>query len=123
MTGFARTTRFAGIIAALGLLFCLPASAQTSVQVTASWDPPTTGSPVVHYVLQLSVDGGQTYGTVATVEDTSVQLELEIGQTYIARVAGVDSQDRQGPWSLPSDPYTPDIVPGPPGQPGQPMIL
>jgi len=36
-------------------------------------------------------------------------------------VAGVDAQDRQGTWSVSSDPYSPDL--GPPGQPGKPMIM
>jgi hypothetical protein len=120
MPRFTRITTVLGVLIALSLCGALPAAAQTSVQVTASWNPPTEGSPVVHYVLQLSIDGGN-FTTVATVEGVSHVLELEIDRTYIARVAGVDAQDRQGPWSLPSDPYTPDV--GAPGQPGKPMIL
>lgn len=106
-------------LVALSLLSALPAAAQT-VQVSASWSPPTEGSPVHHYILQLSTDGGP-FTTVGSVEGTTYVMELEVGSTYVARVAGVDAQDRQGPWSLDSEPYSPDL--GPPGQPGKPMIM
>lgn len=121
MTRFTRSKAILGALIALGLCGAQQAGAQTTtVQVTASWNAPTEGSPVQHYVLQIATDGGP-YATVATVAGTSYTLELEIDRTYTARVAGVDSQDRQGPWSLESDPYTPDV--GPPGQPGKPLIL
>lgn len=121
MTRMTNNTKFLWVLAALGLCGVLPAAAQTSVEVTASWTAPTEGSPVHHYVLQLSIDGG-AYSTVATVTGgTSQTLDLEIGHIYRARVAGVDSQDRQGPWSQESDAYTPDV--GPPGQPGKPLVL
>ena len=120
MSRITRVITVLGVLAVLSLVGALPAAAQTSVQVTASWNPPTEGSPVQHYVFQLSIDGAP-FSTIGTVQGTSYQLELEIGRTYIARVAGVDAQDRQGPWSLPSDPYAPDV--GPPGQPGKPIIL
>lgn len=120
MPRFTRSVAVLGVLAALSFLAAPPAAAQTSVEVSATWEPPTEGSPVVHYVFQLSVDGG-AFTTVGTVEGTTYELELEIGHTYVARVAGVDAQDRQGPWSLPSEPYSPDT--GPPGQPGKPMIL
>lgn len=119
MTKRNRMTVLLGALFALSLLGALPAAAQT-VQVTASWTAPTEGSPVDHYVLQLSTDGGP-FTTVGSVTGTSYTLDLDVGSTYIARVAGVDAQDRQGPWSPESDPYSPDI--GPPGQPGKPMIM
>lgn len=114
-----RMTAILGAIAVLTLLGALPAAAQT-VEVTASWTAPTEGSPVDHYVLQLSVDGGP-FSTVASVAGTSHALQLDVDSTYVARVAGVDAQDRQGPWSESSDPYSPDL--GPPGQPGKPIIM
>lgn len=89
-----------------------------AIAVSASWSPPTEGSPVEHYILQISRDGGP-FETVATTPDTTYQVELEHESTYIARVAGVDAQQRQGPWSEPSEPYSPfehDLS----GQPGQP---
>ena len=107
-------------IATIGLLGALPAAAQTTVEVTASWTPPTEGSPVHHYILQLSTDGGP-FTTVGSVSGTSYVLDLEVGHSYVARVAGVDDQGRQGPYSADSDPYSPGV--GPPGQPGKPIIM
>ncbi len=120
MTKTHRTLTILGILALLGAVGAAPAAAQTTVQVTASWTAPTEGSPVEHYVLQLSTDGGP-FVTVGSVTGTEYVLELEVGSTYIARVAGVDAQDRQGPWSEESEPYTPDI--GPPGAPGKPLVM
>ena len=119
MTKRKRTIAVLGAVLALSVLGALPAAAQT-VQVSASWTPPTEGSPVDHYVLQISTDGGP-FTTVASVSATSYTLSLEVGSSYVARVAGVDAQDRQGPWSVDSDPYSPDL--GPPGQPGKPIIM
>jgi hypothetical protein len=90
------------------------------VEVSASWIAPTEGSPVVNYVLELSEDGGP-YVVYGSTEQTTMILLLKNFVTYTARVSGIDAQDRQGPWSNPSEPYTVDI--GPPGQPGQPIIL
>lgn len=97
---------------AILLLIAAPALAQQTVEVTATWAPPTEGSPVVFYVLQLAQDGGP-FETVGTTPETSYLLELTALSTYTARVAGVDVLDRQGPWSPPSDPWYAD--PGPPG--------
>ena len=119
MTKRTRMITLLGALVAMSLLGALPAAAQT-VQVTASWTPPTEGSPVDHYILQISTDGGP-FATVGSVTGTSYTLNLTVNNTYIARVAGVDDQDRQGVWSLGSDPYTPDL--GPPGQPGKPIIM
>jgi len=119
MTKRTRTIVIFGVLATLSLLGALPAAAQT-VQVAATWTPPNEGSPVHHYILQLSTDGGP-FTTVGSVTSTTYTLNLEVNHNYVARVAGVDTQDRQGPWSLESDPYNPDL--GPPGQPGKPIIM
>jgi hypothetical protein len=97
-----------------------PASAQTTVTLNYTWDPPTTGSPAVNYVVEHSVNGGP-YVQIATSPDNTYSLQATVGDEHRIRVAGVDDQDRQGPFSLPSDPYTPDL--GPPGQPGTPIIF
>ena len=52
------TRRSLLVIAMLAALGATPAAAQETVEVTASWTPPTEGTPVHHYVLQLSTDGG-----------------------------------------------------------------
>lgn len=92
---------------------------------TYRWDPPTTGSPVVKYVIQVSSDGGQTSTQYVSDDDplnVFVFYDWAFATTYVIRVAGVDAADRQGPWSPWSDPYTtPDPPdPGPPGEPGKP---
>ena len=103
------------------LLMASAATAQVTSQVNASWTAPTEGSPVHHYVLQLSTDGGPFVTVLSEVIGTSVNLDLEINRTYVARVAGVDDQARQGPYSPDSDPYILDL--GPPGAPGKPLIV
>lgn len=112
------------LVAAAGVLFgAAAASAQTTVEATAEWGAPTTGTPVVDYVVQLSADGG-TWETIANTPDTIYGVDLETGHSYRVRVAGIDAEGRQGPWSLPSEPYIAgDIDPGPPGAPGQPVPL
>ena len=104
-------------LALLGLTF-LPVTAQEQTpEITASWSPPTTGSPVVMYMLQVFADG--ELDMVVQTPDTSYTWNpgvFEWHVTYVARVAGVDALDRQGPWSEDSDELVLD--PGEPGQPG-----
>ena len=109
-----------GVLTAL-ILTAGPASAQTTeVQVNYGWTAPTTGTPVDHYVVQHSVNGG-TWTQVATASNNTYTLTASVGDSHQIRVAGVDAEDRMGPFSEPSDPYAPDA--GPPGQPGQPIIF
>lgn len=100
---------------AMGQTMATMAMDQQTAEVRASWTAPITGSPVVTYVLQLSRDG-EPFETYATTDTTTVIMSLDVLHEYIARVAGVDALDRQGPWSEPSSPYLVD--PGPPGSPG-----
>jgi hypothetical protein len=95
-------------------------SAQTVTEVSYTWTPPTTGSPVHHYVVEHSVNGGP-FVQIATASSNSYILPATVGDTHQIRVAGVDIQERQGPFSEPSEPYTPEL--GPPGQPGQPIPI
>ena len=109
-------TVLAFLVAALG---AAPAVAQT-MDVAYQWNAPTTGSAVVNYIVQQSIDGG-AWTQVGTAPSTNYTLAATIGVSHRVRVAGVDAQSRQGPFSLPSDPYTPD--PGAPGQPGKPIMF
>ncbi len=109
------------ILGALSLILIQgSAMAQTELPVSYSWSAPTDGSPVDHYVIQHSVNGG-TFTQIATSASNSYTLTATVGQTHQIRVAGVDAQSRQGGYSLPSDAYTPDL--GAPGQPGKPIIF
>jgi hypothetical protein len=86
----------------------------------ASWRPPTEGSPVVVYHLQvLDEVMGEIVFSVST-PDTFYRIPPGVMQPlegYIARVRGEDAVQRVGPWSLPSDVYVYD--PGAPGEPSQ----
>ncbi len=110
---------FVTLIALAILSFCATAQAQEVVNYT--WAAPTTGSPVDRYVIQHSEDGGAW----VTVEDSQSTNTYMLTATYDVehriRVAGVDVQQRQGPWSVASEPYTPTL--GSPGQPGQPIAV
>lgn len=108
------------ILVALALMVAGAAYSQTTQAVRGSWTPPTEGSPAVSYIFQLSTDGGP-FVDYATTDTTFVDMNLEIFKTYIARVAALDDQGRQGPWSEDSDPYFADL--GPPGAPSKPMVV
>jgi len=108
------------ILTAVSIL-AVGATAQAQEVVNYTWAAPTTGSPVDHYVVQHSEDGGAW----VTVQDTQTTNSYMLTAAYDAehrlRVAGVDGQGRQGPWSVASEPYTPTL--GAPGQPGQPIAV
>ena len=105
------------LIAATLIALALPAAAQTATQLSYTWTAPTTGSAVDHYVVQHRINGGD-WVQVATTSTNSYTLTATYDQAHEIRVAGVDAEDRQGPFSVASDPITPD--PGAPGAPGKP---
>jgi hypothetical protein len=95
------------------------ASAQTTtVNVSYTWTAPTSGSAVDHYVVEVKVDSGN-FTQVGTTSTNSYTLTAAVGHAHQIRVAGVDAQDRQGPFSVASDSYTPDA--GAPSAPGKPV--
>ena len=110
------------LVAALILIVVFVAGAAFAQEsVTYTWTAPTTGSTVDHYVIQHSADGG-TWTTVdSNVTTNTYVLTAEYDVEHTVRVAGVDAQGRQGPWSVSSEPYTPTL--GAPGQPGQPIAV
>ncbi|MEN8008023.1 MAG: hypothetical protein ABFS42_13470 [Candidatus Krumholzibacteriota bacterium] len=117
-TNLVKVTLIAVLLAVI-----LPAAsslAQTEMPVSYTWTAPTTGTPVDFYVIEHSVDGGQ-WTQIATSTDNTYTLTATVGQSHQIRVAGVDASNRQGPYSLPSDPYLPDA--GAPGQPGKPILF
>jgi len=107
------------LLALLALTIASPALAQTtSMTFTYLWTPPTTGSPVHHYEVDISANSGSTWQTVASPTTPTAMIALAVGGTYIVRVRGVDAASRPGPYSVNSDPNTPD--PGAPSAPGKP---
>jgi hypothetical protein len=107
-------------IALTAVVLLLGGAALAQEDVTYNWTAPTTGSTVVQYIVEHSVDGG-AFTQVATVTSPTFVLSAEYEHEHRIRVAGVDALDRQGPFSESSDPYTPTL--GAPGQPGKPDIL
>ena len=113
-----KITIFAVMLAAI-----LPAAsslAQTEMPVSYTWTAPTTGTAVEFYVIEHSVDGGQ-WTQIATSTENSYTLNATVGQSHQIRVAGMDANNRQGIFSVASDPYLPDA--GAPGQPGKPILF
>ena len=112
------------ILSAIVLSLCLAGSAigQTLPEITYVWDAPTTGSHAATYVVEYSTDGA-IWNQFAIVDTTQITIRdlFENNLTYQVRVAGVDILSSQGPYSLPSDPYTVDL--GVPGIPGKPIII
>ena len=101
------------LIACILCLCVMPVSAAAPA-VTASWQAPTSGSPVVLYELEIYEDG-VLFLSVDTPSTSHVipAGTFADGVPYTARVRGVDAQARTGPWSLWSEEFIYD--PGPPG--------
>lgn len=109
------------LAAALLLLPLVVEGQTTTISFTYTWTAPATGSPVHHYEVQSSADNGTLWSDRGTTPTNSVTLNLAVGQTHVVRVRAVDGQGRSGPWSVQSDPNTPDA--GPPGACGKPGLL
>ena len=107
-------------IVSLMIMSGTQALAQTEMEADYTWTVPTGGSTVVLYRVQHRVDGG-AWVNVGTTPTNTYTMNLAIGQSHEIRVAGVDAQDRVGPYSIPSEAYVPD--PGAPMQPGQPILF
>lgn len=71
------------------------------------WAPPTTGGAPQFYVVQIRDPWGVVVLETATYDTSFAQPENLVNVPCRIRVAGVDAMMRQGPWSAPSDLYTP----------------
>ena len=109
------------VLLALFLVGAAAAQAQTTPNARAIWGAPTYGTPVEHYVLELSTDEG-AWQEVGTTAGLQYDLTLAEGHSYRIRVAGVDADGHQGPYGLPSESYTPSVTETAPGKPGQPYL-
>jgi len=74
------------------------------------WTPPTSGTPVDHYVAEVLVNEQDTL-YFNSIPDESTLLEVTYGNKYRMRVAGVDAAGVQGPWSQWSLPFAPELPP------------
>lgn len=74
---------------------------QTMVEVPDieyEWTAPTTGTPVHHYVAQVMVNKSDTLFFDA-IPTELLRVPAQAGNLYSIRVAGVDNERVQGPWS------------------------
>lgn len=108
-------------LTALAIPGLAPAQTIDTMSVSYQWSAPTTGSTVDHYVVEHEINGSNSWTTEGQTDTNSYTLELTVGQSHRIRVAAVDAEGRQGPWSVPSDSHSPD--PGAPGQPGKPILF
>jgi hypothetical protein len=76
-----------------------------------AWDPPATGAPVATYIVQVLEMGGANRDTTiySDITETFKDAWVRFGMTYKARVAGVDAQGLQGPWSPWTPLYSPEM--------------
>jgi len=77
-----------------------------------TWEAPVSGTPVVHYLAQVIEMGGADFDTTiyGHIPQTGFDLCVTLGVIYKVRVAGVDSLDHQGEWSLWTPYYGPTMV-------------
>ncbi len=85
---------------------------QSAPEAEFIWTAPTTGSPVDHYVAQVLVNDIDTL-FFDSLPAESILVPVVYGNKYNVRVAGVDVNDIQGPMSIWSVPYTPELGPPP----------
>ena len=91
-------------------VFLVTGAVKDAPPVNYVWTAPTEGSRVVFYRVQLSRNDGE-FAVIDSTPTTSYTLAVEWGDKYVIRVAGVDAADRQGPYSIPSEPYPPETPP------------
>ena len=124
--GFLRCNQIFWVIFLGWTLVVLSGKAQGDAPATkvvrCSWEKPTYGTAVHHYVVQVMTRTNPPDTTIYPEPGTDLiteeyfDLELTFGIEYKARVAGVDELGRQGPWSSWTTPW---FGPLPDHQPGQ----
>ena len=100
----------------LALLLMLATGPANARLQTWTWDPPTTGTPVAYYQVEVNLDGGGWIRLTQEPTTNQVQFDQSANVTYTMRVRGVDAAESAGPWSPVS---APDFF-GAPGACGKP---
>ena len=87
-----------------------PQEKMAAPSVTFTWAPPTIGSPVDHYRAEILVNDREVleFGPLAQEQ---VTIQVAYGNKYQVRVAAVDAAGIQGPMSIWSEPYSPELDP------------
>jgi len=94
-------------------------SQETECDVTARWTPPTTGTPVHHYLVDADINDQGFTRINSSCTDTFWVFTLATDTTIRVRVAGVDSENRMGPFSETS--LTKTVQCAQPTGPGKPI--
>ena len=87
-----------------------PADKMAAPSVTFTWTAPTTGSAVDHYLAEVKINDLEVmeFGPLAQEQ---VTVQVAYGNKYQVRVAAVDAKGIQGPMSIWSEPYSPELDP------------
>ena len=103
--------RLTQLTIAIAMLLPLVAVAQTTTTRTVTWTAPVVVPGVttaaVSYIFQWRTVGAAGWTTATgAITSPSFTLDIPTGTAVECRVAGIDAQGHQGPWSPTSDPYT-----------------
>ena len=111
---FFRAGKLLALAGALGILFLWPgmvgADAYSRVEEVYTWSAPRDGTPVAHYTVQILINDIDIE-VIEPVFSEQVSVEMEYGNKYRVRVAGVDAAGTKGPYSIWSMPFTPELEP------------
>ena len=110
--------KYVKLIVAVAVLsmFALAIAQGDTRPTTYTTTAPTTGSAVVLYHWELKA-GSADYVSAGTSTGATMTISLPWNQTCVVRVRGQDADGDFGPYSVPSDNFTPDR----PGACGKPV--
>lgn len=101
-------------------LFAQSVLAQTETTASISWTEPALGTQAVQYIVQVSTNAGP-WETAMTVKEPRADLTLDYNMSYRVRIAGVDTDGVQGPFSVPSEAFNPSTNRELPRKPNKPF--
>lgn len=103
----------ASVLAIAGVVFVQANTERNKMaapSVRYTWSAPTTGTPAVSYKAEVKVNDRDLL-VFEGLQDESVSIQVDYGNKYLVRVAAIDSQNKQGPWSAWSVAYAPELDP------------
>jgi len=79
-----------------------------SIPIRFSWSEPLNGTKVIKYIIQHKI-GESNWYNYAFSDINSIWIDVRYSENNTVRVAGIDSQNRQGPWSENSNILNPSV--------------